>query len=105
MFARPAIAEQSQAFVWCEGRDTQAISPDLQISGCTTVIDSGTGARGNLAAAFYNRGNAYSAQKDYDHAIQDYDQAIRLKPNFAQAFNNRGSAYHIKGDTDRAIRD
>ena len=42
---------------------------------------------------------------EYDRAIQDYDQAIRLNPNYASAFNNRGLAYVNKGDNDRAIQD
>ena len=41
----------------------------------------------------------------YDRAIQDYDQAIRLNPNWAEAFNNRGRAYSDKGQHDRAIQD
>ena len=33
---------------------------------------------------------AYGRKGDYDLAIQDFDQAIRLKPTDVQAFNNRG---------------
>ena len=88
------VLRESQARSWCAGPDT-AITPDLRISGCTTLIQSGRETQSILAVAFCNRGNAYQDYKgDYDRAIQDYDQAIRLKPDYAIAFNNRGDAYH-----------
>src|SRR2546429_5742743 len=99
------VLRESQARSWCAGPDT-AITPDLRISGCTTLIQSGRETQSILAVAFCNRGNAYQDYKgDYDRAIQDYDQAIRLKPDYPTAFNNRGDAYHAKGDYDRAIQD
>ncbi len=54
---------------------------------------------------FYDRAGAYYLKGDYDRAIQDYDQAIRLDPSFALAFSSRGLAYYKKGDYDRAIQD
>lgn len=42
---------------------------------------------------------------DYDRAIADYDQAIRLNPKYGRAFNNRGNAYQSKGDYDHALAD
>jgi Tfp pilus assembly protein PilF len=42
---------------------------------------------------------------DYDRAISDYDQAIRLDPKQAEFYDNRGEAYVAKGDYDRAIAD
>jgi tetratricopeptide (TPR) repeat protein len=42
---------------------------------------------------------------NYDRAISDYTEAIRLKPNYAKAYYNRGNAYREKGDYDRAISD
>jgi lipoprotein NlpI len=57
------------------------------------------------APAFNNRGLAYAAKPDYDRAITDYNEAIRLNPKFALAFHNRGFAYAAKQDYDRAIAD
>ena len=34
---------------------------------------------------------AYLDKGEYDRAIADYDQAIRLKPDYADAYNNRAS--------------
>jgi len=98
-------AGHSQAWPWCTREDRQVISPDLQISGCTTVIQSGAETEGNLAIAFANRCGARREQGDFDRAIQDCDEALRRKPDSAWAVNNRGGAYHGKGDNDRAIED
>ena len=42
---------------------------------------------------------------NYDRAIDDFSQAIRLDAKNAAAFDNRGLAYRMKGDLDRAIAD
>jgi tetratricopeptide (TPR) repeat protein len=54
---------------------------------------------------FNHRGTLWLGKKDYDRAIRDFDEAIRLDPTFALAFNHRGNAWEDKGDLDRAIRD
>jgi tetratricopeptide (TPR) repeat protein len=82
-----------------------ASDPDLSIRGCTAVIQSGQETQENLAVAFYHRGLAYDDKGQYDRAIEDYDQAIRLNSNYAQAFKNRGTDYNDKGQYDRAIKD
>ena len=53
---------------------------------------------------FDNRGLDYAANGDYERAIADYNEAIRLKPQ-ANFLTNRGDAYNHKGDYDRAIAD
>jgi tetratricopeptide (TPR) repeat protein len=75
---------------------------DSQIASCTRAINSG--AR-NPAINYNNRGNAYHNKRDYDSAIADYSQAIRIDPKYALPYNNRGNSYHAKGDDDRAIAD
>jgi tetratricopeptide (TPR) repeat protein len=82
-----------------------APDPDLSISRCTAMIQSGHETQQNLARAFSSRGLAYARKGQYDHAIEDFDQAIRLNPNDAVAFSNRGAAYARRGQPDRAIED
>src|SRR5215216_1032015 len=59
----------------------------------------------NLAPIYYFRGNGYLFNNDYDRAIPDYNEAIRLKIKEPDAYYNRSIAFNIKGDYDRAIAD
>jgi hypothetical protein len=52
-----AMAQTQQQIDWCNGRGRP--TPDLKISGCTALIQSGKATGKNLAAGFLNRGNAY----------------------------------------------
>ena len=42
---------------------------------------------------------------NYDKAITDYSEAIRLNPEFRRWDYNRGMCYSLKGDHDKAIAD
>src|SRR5262249_38751328 len=88
---RPAQNPKFRNVELCNGADRT--SPDIQIGGCTALIDAGKETPQTLVIAYNNRGNAYTAKGEYDNAIQDYDQSIKLNPNYARAFNNRGVAY------------
>jgi cytochrome c-type biogenesis protein CcmH/NrfG len=59
----------------------------------------------NDAAAYIALGDAYAKEGDYDRAIAEYTQAIRLDPNDVLAYYLRGFAYWNKGDYDRANAD
>src|SRR5277367_6015472 len=80
-------------------------SLDLVIDTCTAIIQLGQETTKGLSAAFANRGYAYRHKREYDRAIQDLDQAIKLDANNALAFNDRGGAYNGKHEYDRAIQD
>jgi tetratricopeptide (TPR) repeat protein len=57
------------------------------------------------AKAFYARGTAYWHKGDYDHAIQNYDQALRINPTYVKALSNRRLAYAQNGEYLRAMAD
>ncbi|GAB6392266.1 MAG: tetratricopeptide repeat protein [Treponematales bacterium] len=57
------------------------------------------------ANAYSYCGLAYNGLGEYDKAIADHTQAIRLEPDDAKHLIDRGLAYEDKGDYDRAIAD
>lgn len=81
-------------------------NPDLAIGACTALIRAGQATDTELSPAFFARAAAYDAQQQYDRAIPDYGQAIRLDPNHAaSAYSARGLDYFRRGDSARAIQD
>ena len=52
-----------------------------------------------------SRGDSYAEEGQYDMAIQEYDEAIRLERNYGDAYYKRGLAYEALGKTIEAERD
>lgn len=59
----------------------------------------------NTAQSHYNKGIEYYKQNDFDSAIKELTDTIRLNPNFSQAFVFRGQLYYVKGNYEQAIID
>jgi tetratricopeptide (TPR) repeat protein len=79
--------------------------PEISIGVCSAIIQSGRARGRDLAAAHTERGVAYVTLLDYDRALLDFGEAIRIDPTFGKAFANRGAVYGAKQDFDRAIED
>src|SRR5260370_2917448 len=77
--------------------------PEAAIIDCTQSINSGKWEGRYLAAFYSNRAAAYRKKGDNDHAIADYNEAIRLDPKNAMAFLLTGPPHSHKGDNDRPI--
>ena len=75
---------------------------DAAIAACSRAIVAGGP---DLARLYGKRGLEYSKEKEYDRAISDYNEAMRIDPGDALFFNQRGSAFLQKGDYDRAIQE
>jgi len=61
-------------------------------------------ARGS-AEDYFNRADREMRNRNYQSAIIDYTEAIRLKPDWAQAYSDRGNAYFNLGQYDKATND
>jgi tetratricopeptide (TPR) repeat protein len=57
------------------------------------------------AVGYKNRGNTRLEFGDYEGAIADYNQAIKINSNYTDAYYNRGNAYSDLGKYDLAIAD
>ena len=84
--------------------DKENRNPNITIEYLTQAIKLDP----NYASAYFNRGQIYMELNQFDRAISDYDQAIRLDSSIAKdgfAYNNRGVAYMRLEKCDRAIAD
>lgn len=57
-----------------------------------------------LPEAYYNRARVRTALGEYDAAIADYSQALRLQPQFVAAYINRGLAYQQIATTPQQLQ-
>jgi tetratricopeptide (TPR) repeat protein len=97
-----ALAVTQQDIDACYG---SSATDDQAIEACSTMIQSGAATGPNLAAAYYNRGISYDNKGSYDLAIEDYSQAIQLRPSYPHAYYNRGVAYDNKEQSAQATQD
>jgi tetratricopeptide (TPR) repeat protein len=89
-------AASAQAAATCMNEQKSA-SADSAIKSCDAVIDE---TLKNLANAYYFRASAKFGKNDFDGAIGDYGQALRLDPADADYLNSRAAAYEAKNDFD-----
>lgn len=95
------LAQTAQNHNSCNaGDDTPEVAV---ISDCTHLLDSGKPDQRERATIYYCRGAAHWRNGDFDAAIIDENEAIKIDPGFADAYMRRGAAYLGKGDYDRAI--
>jgi tetratricopeptide (TPR) repeat protein/CHAT domain-containing protein len=51
------------------------------------------------------RGDCYISKGDYESAVKDFAEAIRISPDYAPYWESRGNALRLAGRWDEAIRD
>jgi len=69
------------------------------------AVDAIMTAAPGYAYIFSNRGLTFRELADYDHALADWNQAIRLDKNYMPAFLFRGIEYERRGDREKAKAD
>ncbi len=72
-----ARADDASDRLQCQDRDAQ---PDIRIGACSRLIQSGLYKNTDLGVIFNKRGIAFYKQRQYDHAIEDYSQAMASTP-------------------------
>jgi tetratricopeptide (TPR) repeat protein len=100
----PAAAQVQAQVAWC-GNLGRKFPLDMQIGGCTTLIDSGKMTDKPRAWAHAKRGMAFMYKGDLDRALADLTKAIEIDPTYALAFSDRGTVYDNKNDHAHAIAD
>jgi tetratricopeptide (TPR) repeat protein len=80
-------------------------APEARIAACSEVVESRAYAGKDLAFAYNNRGVPHYQKHDFDVAIVDFGESIRLDPGNASYFGSRALAYVAKHDHARAAAD
>ena len=57
----------------------------------------------NYAIAYYNMGNIFKEQSNFDEAIKLYKKAISFKPDYSEAYSNLGLTLQDQGMLEEAI--
>ncbi|MDF1663134.1 MAG: protein kinase [Planctomycetota bacterium] len=57
------------------------------------------------ARNYTDRGNLYEAVRDFEKALDDQNQALKLNPNYSRAYENRGFAYIALKQDEKALAD
>jgi tetratricopeptide (TPR) repeat protein len=78
---------------------------DAAIAACTYAIQSDRFRGAELAAIYDNRAIELRQRGDYDRAIADYSQAIRIDAQLAGAYTGRGLAFEGRAEVDKARND
>src|SRR3979411_3212398 len=89
LLAMPALAATPADRGECAA---SADKPDVGGAACGRAIDDASVSVAERVKAFKNRGRGAFNGKDYDRAIADYGEAIKLSPKDAWAFAHRSEA-------------
>ena len=84
---------------------TRSLDPEKIIPACTKLAQDTSDTPHNRAVAYYDRGNAYKTRQQYDSALADYSEALKLDPRYAHAYLNRAWVYAAKNDAKNSIAD
>src|ERR1700732_2881852 len=80
-------------------------SGEIAIDACSRAIKSGRYKGRDLARQYMYRGVEQGLKKDYDLALADYGEGLRIDKKHSDAFYNRCVLYNVKEDYDRALAD
>jgi Tfp pilus assembly protein PilF len=80
-------------------------SGDVAIDACTRAISSKHYSGHVLARLYLNRGVERRAKEDYDTALADFGEALKIDKKYADAYFNRCSVFNFRKDYDSAIKE
>jgi lipoprotein NlpI len=87
----------------CDSLDATTASG--AIKACTALMQMLPASDGYRPYVLINRGIDYDLLGQYDLAMADFNEALKLKPGFAGAYRNRAVEWCRKGDYAASIAD
>ncbi len=82
-----------------------AYTAQQSIRGCSDIISMRTVTGDGRAQAFKLRGDRYRQIRDYQRALSDYTQVIRMRGDHPGAYYRRSEVYLAQGQLDLALSD
>ena len=79
--------------------------PRRIIQACTESLDQDIFEGRTRFFLYAARAAGYFAAGDKEHALDDYNEAVKLAPRNAYVYYNRGVFYSAQSDNDAALRD
>lgn len=70
---------------------------------CNRALEEVNLSRRDRAATFVNRGIVLTALEEYQKALNDYNESLKLMPELPQAWNGKGNLYYLADRYDDAI--
>ena len=104
-FAAPAGAQPSfedEQKCWDAGEE---FSPEDGIAACNGLLEADGLLEEDRPYLLAMRGWSYHELGDYERALADYSEKIRLQPDVADGYGWRGAAYLDQGDYPKALAD
>src|SRR5579872_2017114 len=78
-------------------------SGEVAIEACTRAIKSKRYSGHVLARQYLSRGVESRSKEDYDAALADFAEALKIDKKYSDAFYNRCAIYNFKKQYDLAI--
>ena len=100
--AAPVLAASADPSAKACLNETQ---PDKRIAACSKVLAAKPKPDASVAWAMTMRGVAYFSKGDIEHAMKDFDGALKLDPKNDVALANRGTARMAQGQAGPALLD
>ncbi|MEZ5961851.1 MAG: tetratricopeptide repeat protein [Hyphomonadaceae bacterium] len=108
-FAAPALAdvqwqvfEQRRQACFNSGGD---FTPEQSIRGCSDLISMRSITGDGRAQAYKLRGDRYRGLHEWDRALSDYNQVIRMRGDHPGAYYRRSEVYLAQGQYELAMAD
>src|SRR6266567_3513770 len=97
----PARAATDKDHADCE----QMTNPGLKVTACTRILAAANLPNDVKVFGHHHLGVGLLLQQNFDRAIVEFNEALRIDPTYIRSFNSRGNAWRGKGDLDNAIAD
>lgn len=83
----------------------ETFTPQQSIRGCSDIISMRTVTGDGRAQAYKLRGDHYREIRDYQRAVADYSQVIRMRGDHPGAYYRRSEVYLAQGEFALAMAD